>query len=227
MRLRSAFGGAMGAALALLGAVAQAAPDAFLEVTHSAITTGADGIKRTTEFTERVQRQGSTVWVERLLPAALHKDEEHHKANTAHKHADLGTAVRWIERSSSGKPQLRLVAQHDQVLVNIAPAEFATVGFDGSWLSAYHLIDPVVLKKLQPGPKQGSAQWYASAPQNGSTALRILWDPVLELPLQVQSQSADGLSNRRTSVRVLPAQAKQPWKATGQYAVKDYSDFLD
>jgi hypothetical protein len=210
---------------------AQAAPDASLEVTHKSVSLGADGIQRSTEFTERVLRRGDTVWVERVIPANAHQEAEHKQAKAGaakdHKHADLSAATRWIQKGADGKLKLKLVSVHDQVVVDIASAEFATVGFDGSWPAAYHLIDPALLQKLKPAAKAGDGQWFESPKAQGANQVRVLWDAKLEVPMQVLTRSANGLSSRSTTVRLLKSADKAPWQSTTGYAVKDYSDFLD
>lgn len=213
--------------LGLIAGTAQAAPDVTLEVIHQSNALGADGIKRSTVFTERVVRQGDTVWVERVMPPGAHLEDEHAKAKVGaakdHKHADLSAATRWIQRLPDGKLRFRLVAMHDKVVVDIAPAEYATVGFDGAWLAAYHLIDPAVLKTLKPGEITPQGQWFENA--KGRNSVRVLWDAKREMPLQVLSQGANG--NRSTTAKVLSAAAKSPWDVTKKFAQKDYSDFLD
>jgi len=213
--------------LGLIAGAAQAASDVTLEVTHQSNALGADGIKRSTVFTERVVRQGDTVWIERVMPPGAHLEDEHAKAKVGaakdHKHADLSAATRWIQRLPDGKLRFRLVAMHDKVVVDIAPAEYATVGFDGAWLAAYHLIDPAVLKTLKPGETTSQGQWFENT--KGRNSVRVLWDAKREIPLQVVSQGAN--SNRSTTVKVLSAAAKSPWDVTKKFAQKDYSDFLD
>lgn len=208
---------------------AQAAPDVTLEVTHQSSALGADGIKRSSVFTERVVRQGDAVWIERVVPPGAHLDDDHAKAKMGaakdHKHADLSAATRWIQRLPDGKLKFRLVAMHDKVVVDIAPAEYATVGFDGSWLAAYHLIDPAVLKKMKAGETTPQGQWYEDA--KGANKIRVLWDEKRAMPLQVVSQSDQGRATRTTTVRVMDAMTKNPWNMTQKFSQKDYSDFLD
>jgi hypothetical protein len=212
--------------IACMGA-AQAAPDVSLEVTHKSSVLGTDGIQRSTVFTERVVRQGDSVWIERVMPAGAHQDDEHAKAKVGaakdHKHADLSAATRWIQRLPDGKLRFRLVAMHDQVVVDIAPAEYATVGFDGAWLAAYHLIDPAVLKTLKAGESTPQGQWFENT--KGRNSVRVLWDAKREMPLQVLSQGTNG--NRSTTVKVLSTAMKNPWDVTKKFAQKEYSDFLD
>lgn len=206
---------------------ALAAPDVSLEVTHQSSVLGSDGIKRSTVFSEKVVRQGDTVWIERVMPAGAHREDDHAKAKMGaakdHKHADLSAATRWIQRLPDGKLKFRLVAMHDKVVVNVPPAEYGTVGFDGAWLAAYHLIDPVVLKTMKAGEITSQGQWYENS-KNGSK-VRVLWDAKGEMPLQVISQGPNG--SRSTMVKPLSAAIKNPWVITSKFAQKDYSDFLD
>lgn len=212
--------------LACMGA-AQAAPDVSLEVTHQSSFLGADGIKRSTVFSERVVRKGDTVWIERVMPAGAHREDDHGKAKAGeakdHKHADFSAATRWIQRLPDGKLNLRLVAVHDKMVVNVPPAEYGTVGFDGAWLATYHLIDPAVLKAMKASESTPQGQWYEST-KNG-TKVRVLWDARRELPLQVISQSHNG--SRSTMVKVLDSFIKNPWDSTSKFEQKYYSDFLD
>ncbi len=212
--------------LLVMGA-AQAAPDVTLEVIHQSNTLGADGIKRSTVFTERVVRQGDTLWIERLMPPGAHPEDDHAKAKMGaakdHKHADLSAATRWIQRLPDGKLKFRLVSMHDKVVVDIAPAEYATVGFDGAWLAAYHLIDPAVLQTLKAGETTSQGQWFEN--QKGRNSVRVLWDAKREMPLQVLSQGPTG--KRSTIVKVLSSTAKTPWDVTKKFSQKEYSDFLD
>jgi len=208
---------------------AQAAPDLTLEVTHQSSAVGPDGILRSTAFSERVVRQGDTVWIERVMPPGAHQEHEHAKAQAEnaknHKHADLTAATRWIQRLPDGKLRLRLVAMHDKVVVDVAPAEYGTVGFDGDWLAAYHLIDPSVLKKLKAAESTPQGQWFENA--KGANTIRVLWDAKREIPLQVISRSDQGRSNRSTTVRILNTMTQNPWGVTQKFSQKDYSDFLD
>lgn len=206
---------------------AVAAPDISLEVSHKIVALTPDGTKRTAEFTETVDRQASTVWVARVIPPGFHREDEHKAGNAkSHKHADLSAATRWITLDKDGKVKLKLVAPHDKVIVDVAQAEFSTVGFDGSWAAAYHLIDPVVLKKLEPAEKQGDLQWYQTK-GNKTPDLRILWNSVLEIPMKVEFRNPQGTSMRSTTVKVLAQTTKSPWSNLKGFNQKDYSDFLD
>ncbi|MDB5730932.1 MAG: hypothetical protein JWQ03_827 [Variovorax sp.] len=210
--------------LGLGGALAQA-QDANLLVSHVLVSVGADGLKRTTEFSERVYRRENMVWVERVIPQGAHTAEEHRSGGPEHKHLDVAAAARWISRDERGNPQLKLVSSEDKAIVSVASADYGNVGFDGSWASAYHLSDPAVLKKMTPGPRTSQGRWYSQAGNGGQ--MRLLWNDRLQLPMQIESQDVRGLSRKVTRVQAIPAPRTLPWTGLNGYATKDYSDFLD
>ena len=165
------------------------------------------------------------VWVERVIPAGAHTPDEHRRGGAEHKHLDVAAAARWISRDGRGAPQLKLVSAEDKAIVGVASADYGNVGFDGSWAAAYHLSDPAVLKQMTPGPRTPQGQWYSRAGTGGQ--MRLLWNDRLQLPMQIESQDARGLSRKVTRVRAIPAPRTLPWTGLDGYATKDYADFLD
>lgn len=220
------------AALALAATCAQAlsqapvpAQDANLLVSHTVVSLGADGLKRTTEFSERVYRRANLVWIERVIPDGAHNPQEHAAAGHNHKHLDVAAAARLITRDERGNVQVKLVSREDKAVVGISSADYGNIGFDGSWTAAYHLIDPAMLGRLKHGQKTTQGQWYSLADKNGS--MRVLWSEGLQLPLQVEMQNAQGNSRKSTRVQMLTAPAAPAWTQLSGYDSKDYSDFLD
>lgn len=211
---------AVGAGAVALPALAQ---DADLLVRHVIVSAGGDGIKRTTEFSERVVRRQDQVWIERIVPPGWHAGHEHAAGDQAHKHLDMAVAARWLQRDKAGKPALRLASAEDKVLVDIAPTDYGNVGFDGSWTAAYHLIDPASLKKLKAVGTTGDLTTYTSKEKDRT--LKVVWNDRLQYPVLVESSS--GPSSRKTMVQARPAGAALPWDATKGYQRKDYSDYLD
>jgi hypothetical protein len=200
-----------------------AAQDADVLVKHTAISAGQDGVKRTSEFAERIVRRQDQVWIERVVPAGWHTADDHSKADKSHKHLDTAAAARWITRGVDGTAGVRLASREDKVLVEVAKTDFENVGFDGSWAAAYYLIDPAALKRMKVTATQGDLTTYTSADTNRQ--LKIIWNDKLKLPVLVESRS--GASSKRTTVEV-SAQAKTlPWDGIKSYARKDYSDYLD
>ncbi len=214
---------ACAALLAGAWALPAAAQDADVRVTHTAVSAGPDGVKRTAEFAERVVRRQDQVWIERVVPLGWHTADDHSKADMSHKHLDTAAASRWITRSADGTAGVRLASREDKVLVEVAKTDFENVGFDGSWAAAYYLIDPAALKRMKVASTQGDLVTYTSNEANRQ--LKVIWNDKLKLPVLVESRS--GASSKRTTVEVLAQTKTLPWDGLKSYTRKDYSDYLD
>lgn len=210
-------------AAALLPAASAQAQDADLLVRHWSRSVGADGITRTVEYSERVHRRASTLWVERVLPAGAHSHEAHAKGGAAHRHIDVSTAARWITREANGDVRLRLVPVDDKVLVDVAKTDYENVGFDGSWDAAWHLIDPAALKRLQRRSQVGELARYGA--KDKGRQIDVVWNTRGQHPVSVASTS--GLTQRRTTVQTIAAPKRAPWDHAQTLNKKDYSDYLD
>ena len=194
-----------------------------LLIKHSAVSLGADGIKRSTEFSERLTRTPDSVWISRVLPTGAHSGHDHAKGGEAHKHLDVSTASRWITRTANGDIALRLVPNDEKVLVTVTKTDYGNVGFDGSWAAAWSLIDPATLKRMKAGPVAGELTTYTLAEEN--RRLKVVWNTKLQLPMRVES--SDASSRRETVVQVLGGPASRPWDQLQGFTQKDYSDYLD
>ena len=213
------------AALGLPGATAFA-QDLDLQVRHKTVVTGADGVRRTTEFDERFIRRADTVWTERVVPAAAAALAHPHAAS-GHKHFDSATAARWVQRGTDAIPQLVLVDRHDRVTVDVSPADYENVGFQGRWDRAYFLIDPATLGAMSKAgaPLADGAQWFEQKTAQGS--VRVLWDERLKYPREVRSASANGITVREMRATRIPATETAPWTETKSWLRKGLNDFLD
>lgn len=211
------------AGVTLLAASWACAQDVELLVKHTAMSSGADGIKRSTEFAERVSRSKDNVWVSRVLPAKAHADHDHARGDKAHKHIDVSTASRWISKDAAGIAQISLVPNDEKVLVNVSKTDWENVGFNGSWDAAWGLIDPASLKRMKTGTVSGELTTYTLAEKGRS--MKVVWNTSLRLAVLVES--SDASSRRQTKVQVLRAAPSRPWDQLRGYAKKDYSDYLD
>lgn len=212
-----------GLATGLLAFNLWAAPaDLNLLVKHDITEIGADGVTRNIRFQERVYRRNGLVWVERVLPAEAHRGEDHAQGGHDHKHMDLAASARWITQDKGQGVRIRLVNHHDRVVIDVPAAEYANVGFDGSWENAWHLLDPRQLKDMR--VKSGGLYEKAG---NGNT-VRVLWDSKAEIPRRVESANKSGTSRKIMVAEDIPAPRKTPWEGLGSgYQQKEYSDYLD
>ena len=211
------------ASLVLLALPHAYAQNVDLLVKHFAVSTGSDGIKRSTEFSERLTRTQNIVWISRVLPSGAHSDHDHAKGGDEHKHLDASTASRWITRAANGDIHLRLVPNDEKVLVTVTKTDYGNVGFDGSWAAAWSLIDPATLKRMKAGPTVGDLTPYTLAEKDRN--LKVVWNAKLQVPMLVES--SDKSSRRQTVVQVLGTPASRPWDKLQGFTQKDYSDYLD
>ena len=213
----------LAALLACWLALPAAAQDVDLLVRHSTVAASADGIKRSTEYAERMVRRDGQVWVERVVPQGWHSADVHAQADKEHKHLDVAVAARWITHDDAGKLRVRLASKEDKVLVDVDKTDFANIDFDGSWLAAYHLIDPAALKAMKLTGTKGDLTTYLSADK--ARQVKVVWNDRLKIPVLVESVS--GASSKKTVVEIKTPGKALPWLATQQYTRKDYSDYLD
>jgi hypothetical protein len=207
----------------LLAILCAHASDVELLVKHTAVTNGADGIKRSTEFAERISRSSDSLWVSRVLPPDAHSQQEHAKGGKEHKHLDVSTATRWIARDTSGAIQVRLVPHDEKLLVTVTKTDYENIGFDGSWENAWSLMDPASLKRMKAGTVAGDLTTYTLVEKNRS--VKVVWNSKLQIPTMVESIVKS--SQRKTQVQVLSIKTERPWDKLQGYAQKDYSDYLD
>ena len=209
--------------VALSAASWACAQELELLVKHTSVANGADGIKRSTEFAERVSRSKDNIWVSRVLPAHAHSAKDHAEGGKEHKHIDVSTASRWISKDPAGNAQIKLVPNDGNVLVSVSKTDWENVGFDGSWDAAWGLIDPASLKRMKAGAAAGDLTTYTLAEKGRH--VKIVWNSKLHIPALVES--SDPSSRRQTTVQVLQSASSRPWDQLQGFTQKDYSDYLD
>ena len=216
------------------------AQDVDLVLTHTMKSLGADGITRSAEFSERVVRRKGQIWTERIVPAgalALFKE----KNINDEKEFDTALASRWVVRrgntKSDTKPELMLVSARAKLVVPIDKPDYENVGFDGSWESAYYLLDPKMLVQMRAvGARQADGgQWYESVnqPKRGESVgannnvTKILWDENLKYPRQIESTRGNGTDKKKMVATKMDSPKILPWDLAKTYQHKNYADFLD
>lgn len=198
-----------------------------LRVQHELSVIGNDGVKRDVAFSEQVYRSGEAVWIEREIPAAIqHKHHANEKADKGHKHLDTATAARWIARQPDGKLLVRLVSDEKRRTFDVGQGDYGNVGFDGSWPTARHLLDPALLKTMKAeGPVRDGVQLYSA--RRGDDRLTVQWDVANQYPRLVQSRSIDGTQSKTTRVSRMAPPPSAPWERTRKYSQGEYADLLD
>ncbi|MBS0345091.1 MAG: hypothetical protein JSR69_01400 [Proteobacteria bacterium] len=215
------------ALLGILLAAPAVAGDLALKVEHDITTLGADGVTRIVRFGERLVRRDEQSWVERILPAHAHETEDHKAGDKNHKHMDTSAAARWVQRGNDGKLRVRIVNGHERMIVDIAPVDYANIGFDGKWTTANQLLDPEQLKRMKTSSRSAPAgtRWYEGG--TSQTRVQVLWDEKEQYPRRIESANPAG-TQRSTLIATREAMpARLPWTRLDGYVQKEYSDLLD
>lgn len=211
------------AATALLAFTPAKAQSLQMLVKHSSVSSGVDGVKRSSEFAEQITRTADNVWISRVIPAEAQLEHDHKKGGDQHKHLDVATATRWITRDGDKAVLLRLVPNDEKVVVNVTKTDYGNVGFDGSWAAAWSLIDPSTLKRMKASSASGDLTTYTLSEKGRN--IKVVWNTKLQMPTLVQSW--DKSSRRETAVQVTSSSAGLPWEKLRGFPSKDYSDYLD
>lgn len=182
-----------------------------------------DGLTKTVTFDEHLFRAQDKVWQERVL-----RDRPgQHSGEESHLHPkDLGVAARFLSRDASGVLSLTFVHPLG-MKIHAESRDYPEVGFDGSWASAFYLLDPARLASMKPlelkAPK--GARWFETRDQ--TQFMRVLWSSELELPLKIEAGSLDGHHLNVTEVTPEPLPSKLPWDSLQGMQEKEYTDLLD
>ena len=208
----------------------QAAPDLDAVITYEMRQVLASGITRTETWKEQLVRRGGSVWTQRVLPNRGHSDKAHGgtPAVAHRKHFNYETAGRWLQIDSKGETQLRFIDAERKMLVTIPKTEFASVGFDGRWDAAAHLLPPSLLKTMQasgPSAQRDDSVWFTQG--TGEWQHRVRWSTVKQVALRIESTRADGSLRRTVLVEPVTPRKLLPWQGTTDYEQKTFDDFLD
>ncbi len=193
-----------------------------LLIQHQSTSMGADGVERSSAFSERMTRSNDQIWIHRVIPANA-PDEHAHAGEKEHKHLEWQTAVRWISKEPNGAVKLRLVPRDEKFIVNVSKTDFENVGFAGSWSGSWNLMDPAVLKRMTLVSTKGDFKTYKTFDKGRQ--VDVVWNTKLDIPMSVESK--DATSRNKTTVKLLAVSKAQPWDALKGYQSKDYTDYLD
>lgn len=200
-------------------------------LTHETHLLTAEGVTRDQSYREKFLRQNGHVWAERIVPErARSSGEANHEHGLHHHDFNFNLAARHIFKNKQGRVEVSFVDSQDRVIVSVPAEEHGSVGFDGSWESAYYLVNPAVVRKLAPGRLSSTvdgARWYEK--NDKDAYFRVLWSEKLQLPMVIESGSQDGLRRNRVSVEIVPLSPSDPlpWLSLKDFARKEYSDLLD
>lgn len=200
-------------------------------LTHESHELTAEGVSKDVRYQERFIRKNGHVWAERIVPESVSAESEKHEAKDGHKHDfNFNIAAKHIIKDANGIPSISFVNRHDKLIIAVGKEEYQTIGFDGSWESAYYLVSPALVRKLSlsgmPSPA-ANARWYE---KNGKDDFfRVLWAEDMELPLVIESGTKNGVRHSKVTAKIvpLPQTGALPWVNLQNFEHKDYNDLLD
>lgn len=203
------------------------ADELALRIDHDIQTLSSDGVTRITRFSERLIRRDNQSWLARVIPAGAHSDAEHRENGKSHKHMDVSAAARWVTREDNGTLRVRLVNAHEKMTVDIAPVDYANIGFDGKWSSVSSLLEPEQIQRMKVSSRAAPAdtRWYEGGHKNQQIA--VLWDQKAQYPRRIESIGAGGLQRSTMVVTRETMPTTLPWNGLKGFVQKEYSDLLD
>jgi hypothetical protein len=178
-------------------------------------------------------RRPGHVWVARVLPKWSEKAllaHEHKEQGDEHEHKHFNPiALPRHVTAEANQVIVEYVDHPNKQVINIVATEFENVNFDGSWVNAYFLVDPLVVLGMPLSKNKvsvGQFSWH-EVDRNGIFQ-RVLWDGKNLIPREIETGKNDGSIFRKVSIKVKPSvTAHLPWQNVKGYVQKEYSDFLD
>lgn len=128
--------------------------------------------------------------------------------------------------AETGKVSVQVVLHNLQRVIDVELAHYGNVGYGGSWASAYWLVDPAALSRMEKqGPVVDGIQHYLL--QKGERTTKVAWDVVGQYARSIEQQDSHGTSIQRMTATPFADPQTLPWQPLADYQRGDYSDLLD
>ncbi|SEQ00600.1 hypothetical protein SAMN04488038_10355 [Solimonas aquatica] len=219
---------AMAATAALLLAAvcaAAAAADLDLRVRYESEAVDAAAVHKREQWQDRLIVREGHVWTQRIIDARLPA----HGGQEQHAHFDFALAAQHLRRGEKGELIAEYVDTRSRTVVFVPAAEYAAVGFDGSWEAAAALLPPAVVKRMPVLVRTAPAgcSWREERRQGRYT--RVLWDERGGYARRIETGREDGVERQLIVAEPMPAvaDAALPWRELAGYQHKEYDDFMD
>lgn len=205
-----------------VSAGAAALPPINAILTQETGAVGADGITRISHFQDRMLRDASHVWTQRVLPkAAPHVHAPAH----GHEHPDFTLAGRLVTPGKSGKADLVMVVPEEKLVVTLDAVDYEEQGFSRCWPCAAHLIDPAALKRMTVSARSGGLVTYSR--RDKQSELMVVWDDTLQLAREIRERRLDGSRWSTLRVQLLTERGARPWVPAARYLQRTMGDYGD
>ena len=205
---------------------ASAQENAAYKIEHYTMSVGRDGVTRETSYSENLYRNGSQLMFVRNTPLSPMKKDVHQHRDERHFDSSLSPQLLTLQKN--GEVDFTFLDLENKVRIEVPKVEFNSVGFSGSWISSYSLVDPAIFKKMSrksPG-SQSNTVWYEQIDDKGST--RILWDEKNKIALDVEVSNKDGSMKKISKSKLINLNASNPLFASANtFKSKVISDYRD
>lgn len=183
---------------------------------------GADGITRTSHLQDRMVRDATHVWTQRILPKAAPRAQAHEHE---HEHPDFTLAGRLVTPGKNGKADLVMVVPEDRLVVTLDAVDYEEQGFSRCWPCAAHLIDPAALRRMTAGVREGTLVTYSR--RDKQSELVVVWDEALQLAREIRERRLDG--SRWSTLRVALEKdgGTRPWVPATRFMQRTMGDYGD
>jgi hypothetical protein len=209
-----------------LAGTASAQENAAYRIDHYTMSVGQDGITRETSYSENLYRNGSQVIYVRNVPAVAKNKGLHDRHDE--RHFDSSLSPQLVALKKNGEVNFTFLDLKNKTRIEVPKVEFNSVGFSGSWVDSYSLVDPAIFKKMvKKGPgTQANTIWYEQINDKGST--RILWDEKNTIALEVEVSNKDGSMKKSSKSKLINHNASNPLFASANtFQTKVISDYRD
>jgi hypothetical protein len=210
---------------ALIG-TASAQENAAYKIEYYTMSAGRDGVTRETSYSENFYRNGSQLMFVRNTPASPMKKDAHQHRDE--RHFDSSLSPQLVTLKKNGEVDFTFLDLENKVRIEVPKVEFNSVGFSGSWISSYSLVDPAIFKKMaRKGPgSQSNTVWYEQIDDRGFT--RILWDEKNKIALDVEVSNKDGSMKKSSKSKLINLNVLNPLFASANtFKSKVISDYRD
>jgi hypothetical protein len=210
---------------ALIG-TASAQENAAYKIEHYTMSAGRDGVTRETSYSENLYRNGSQLLFVRNTPSfSMKKDAHQHRDE---RHFDSSLCPQLITLKKNGEVDFTFLDLENKVRIEVPKVEFNSVGFSGSWISSYSLVDPAIFKKMTKKGlgSQADTVWYEQT--NDKSFTRILWDEKNKIALDVEVSNKDGSIKKSSKSKLINMNTSSPLFASANtFKSKVISDYRD
>jgi hypothetical protein len=200
--------------------------NAAYKIQHYVMSVGRDGFTKETSYSENLYRNGSQLMYVRNVPVLASTKSIHEHRDE--RHFDSALSPQLITLKKDGEVSFNFLDLKNKTRIEVPKNEFNSVGFSGSWVASYSLVDPAILKKMVkkgPGPHSNTI-WYEQISDKGST--RILWDEKNTIALDVEVSNKDGSIKKSSKSKLINLDVSNPLFASANtFQTKVISDYRD